>query len=113
MINEMRDRRASTIIKDFFGDTCGFGINYRKPRVGKKKVPGTDASINFDLGNENENAFKARAFNSGIYFIQNTDIVKFIIRIIFKTFIMPPITKIHANVECYENIEEITIIKCK
>ena len=47
-------------LRNFFGDVLGFGANDRKPRVGKKKIPGPGTSINFAqrICSDNEKMFR-------------------------------------------------------
>jgi len=96
------------MLRSVFGSCYGFGINDRKPNIGKSLLPKANTTINILKSSTVDDTFRIRTLSKGIDFIYNISINRLTIKLRIEQFIIPK-TGISSQMECYAPLKEVLI----
>ena len=82
------EEQISTL-RSVFGSCYGFGINDRKPNIGKSLLPKANTTINVLKSSTVDDTFRIRTLSKGVDFIYNISINRLTIKLRIEQFIAP------------------------
>ena len=88
-----------------FGSYYGFGINDRKPNIGKSLLPKANATINVLKNSTVDDAFRMRTLSKGVGFIHNLSVNSLTMKLRIEQFVMLK-TGTSSQMECYAPLKE-------